>query len=207
VVGCDKPVTRPALGWCEMHYYRNRRHGSVDVATVRPSRVIRKVDRGYVALLLPDHPLANDKWVYEHRKILYDTLGSGPQECWWCGIEVCWESGLQVDHLDHDRSNNDPSNLVPSCQPCNQGRGAGSNPENWAVSMATRRILRRHADEFAAEIELMRERLAAVPAEHKAHGAPKPAARILSAAKAAYEEVVVGHPRGRWQGGPPKLTR
>lgn len=31
---------------------------------------------------------------------------------------------LVVDHVDHDRSNNDRDNLVPSCQRCNANRGS-----------------------------------------------------------------------------------
>jgi hypothetical protein len=168
------------------------------IGMVRPARVHRRTDRGYVLLRLPEHPLAHDGWVYEHRHVLYEGLGPGPQECWWCGIEVKWENGLQVDHLDHDRSNNDPANLVPSCQPCNQGRGVGTQPENWAISLATRRVLRRHANEFKAEMDPIRARLTAVPAELQGDGENKRAARMLYAAKAAYEKAVSGRARGRW---------
>lgn len=33
-------------------------------------------------------------------------------------------NALVVDHVDHDRSNNDRDNLVPSCQRCNANRGS-----------------------------------------------------------------------------------
>jgi HNH endonuclease len=202
VRGCEKPISRPALGLCEMHFYRQYGHGSVHVETVRPARVFRRLDRGYVLLRIPGHPLANGDWVYEHRCVLYEQLGSGPQECWWCGIEVRWDNGLQVDHLDHDRSNNDPANLVPSCQACNMGRGAGCDPEGWAISMAIRRIVRRHADEFKREVRVLRARLEAVP--YASEAKPRnPAQQVRYAARAAYEEVVKGRPRGRWQKGGP----
>lgn len=81
-----------------------------------------------------DHPLATTgSVVMEHRKVLFDTIGPGPHECHWnetygCGrISLEW-GGLQgdslcVDHLDHDRTNNAPENLVPSCIACNLRRG------------------------------------------------------------------------------------
>ena len=194
VRGCDKAISRPALGWCEMHYYRQYRHGSVDVATIRPRRVRRRVDRGYVRLYVPDHPLANGGWVYEHRLVLYEVLGPAPQECWWCGVEVRWGETLQVDHLDADRSNNDAANLVPSCQPCNQGRGTGCDPHAWSISMAARRVLRRHAGEFTDEVERIRDRLRAVP---DAPRAPTNAQQLLGAVRAAYDEAYTGKPRGR----------
>ena len=79
------------------------------------------------------HPLAHRGAVREHRKVLYDAVGPGPHECHWnetygCGrISLEW-GGLQgdslcVDHLDHDRTNNAPENLVPSCIACNLRRG------------------------------------------------------------------------------------
>lgn len=62
----------------------------------------------------------------EHRKVLYDEIGPGPHECYWgCGRVLSWggKSGINVDHLDDDKLNNDPDNLVPSCGPCNRQRG------------------------------------------------------------------------------------
>jgi HNH endonuclease len=126
--------------------------------------------------------------VYEHRYVLYERLGDGPQQCWWCGREVRWKKDLDVDHLDYDKSNNDPANLVPSCRACNIGRGAGCDRKGWAISMATRRVLRRHAKEFRREVEIMRARLEAVPATGNVS---KERARVQQAgraARSAYEE-------------------
>lgn len=46
-----------------------------------------------------------------------------------CQMLVCWDltfpqdpTALVVDHLDHDGLNNDATNLVPSCGPCNLAR-------------------------------------------------------------------------------------
>lgn len=71
-----------------------------------------------------DHPLANGEgMVAEHRKVLFDKIGPGPHLCHWgCGRELDWGGcgGIQADHLDGIKDNNDPKNLVPSCQSCNR---------------------------------------------------------------------------------------
>lgn len=62
---------------------------------------------------------------YEHRIVLYDTIGDGPHQCPECGIAINWnqprgsEHNLEVDHIDWDRQNNHPDNLRPICRPCN----------------------------------------------------------------------------------------
>lgn len=72
-----------------------------------------------------EHPLAIRGAVAEHRKVLYDKIGPGPHPCHWCRKMLYWggHDGICVDHLDDDKSNNDPENLVPSCSPCNSLRG------------------------------------------------------------------------------------
>lgn len=73
-----------------------------------------------------DHPLASKNGdVGEHRMVLYDKIGPGPHPCYWgCGKLLEWGGleGIIADHVDHDKSNNDPANLVPSCNPCNWRR-------------------------------------------------------------------------------------
>jgi hypothetical protein len=77
---------------------------------------------------LAGHPLADKQGrVYEHRAVLYDAIGPGPHSCHWCGTEVDWlprgtDGCLQSDHVNGDRFDNQPSNLVPSCGPCNATR-------------------------------------------------------------------------------------
>lgn len=69
------------------------------------------------------HPLASKKGqLAEHRKVLYDKIGVGPHPCHWCGKLLVWGGilGLNVDHLDGDKLNNDSENLVPSCCGCNR---------------------------------------------------------------------------------------
>lgn len=76
-----------------------------------------------------EHPLVQkDGCIYEHIKVLYDKIGPGPHLCYWkCGRQLTWGGGSQlgicVDHLDRDRLNNDPQNLVPSCRIENITRG------------------------------------------------------------------------------------
>ncbi len=73
------------------------------------------------------HPIAfGDGTVLEHRFVLYEKIGPGPHPCHWaCGAILDWggPSGINVDHLDDDKLNNDPDNLVPSCGNCNRHRG------------------------------------------------------------------------------------
>lgn len=90
------------------------------------------IDRdGYKVLygsLIAGHPLSSgkkDEAIGEHRVVLYNKIGHGPHKCWWCGVEIEWKSSdirrsIHSDHLDGDTLNNDPSNLVPSCQRCNR---------------------------------------------------------------------------------------
>lgn len=75
------------------------------------------------------HPLARGvrQIAYVHRVVLYDAIGPGIHPCHWCGREVDWNGQrirrLVVDHVDGDTWNNTRENLVPSCYPCNTGRG------------------------------------------------------------------------------------
>lgn len=66
----------------------------------------------------------------KHRLVLYREIGPGWHRCHHCGRLVTWdhhhgvqpETALVVDHLDWDRLNNDPANLVPACNDCNARR-------------------------------------------------------------------------------------
>ena len=80
-----------------------------------------------------DHPLATSGGVVgEHRAALYTRIGPGPHPCHWrdlygCGrTELEWGgrggNSISADHLDHERLNNHPENMVPSCSSCNTKR-------------------------------------------------------------------------------------
>lgn len=112
--------------WCDKHYGRLRVNGTLDLK-VTPRKAGGLTDAGYVWVLDPTHPLAKGGRVYLHRKVLYDLIGPGPHQCRWCERDVTWggmrDGGLVADHLDGDKSNNEPENLVPACNPCNTLRG------------------------------------------------------------------------------------
>jgi hypothetical protein len=117
---CDRVVV--GFDYCHMHYQRWKRHGNVDAG--RPHRHMKE---GYVQVYRPDHALANARgYVPEHRLVLFDKIGPGTHSCHWCGIGLEWRgrgrAALIADHLDENKVNNDPSNLVPSCTPCNGNR-------------------------------------------------------------------------------------
>lgn len=79
-----------------------------------------------------EHPLADSVSgeLLEHRKVLWEKLGCESVDCehgchWNCGRVLTWggREGIHVDHLDEDKLNNDPENLVVSCFACNIRRG------------------------------------------------------------------------------------
>jgi len=81
----------------------------------------------YMTAARPHHPTAHaDGRVRIHRAVLYDAIGPGVHACHWCRTEVEWFAAggreLVADHLDEDTWNNNPSNLVASCQGCNASR-------------------------------------------------------------------------------------
>ena len=95
----------------------------------------------YATIRVPvTHPLASKNASYQpgpgtvqmwkHRYVLFAKIGYGPHWCHWCGKNVNWQPGkrggggrcLVVDHVDDDRTNNDPANLVASCTGCNVHR-------------------------------------------------------------------------------------
>lgn len=87
--------------------------------------------RGTMPQHLRPHPVEDSRHrFYLHRAVLYDAIGAGPHGCQWCEWEgLQWGLGSQdvdnlvVDHVDHDRSNNRRSNLVPTHAWCNNNRG------------------------------------------------------------------------------------
>jgi hypothetical protein len=119
-----------AHGFCQFHYKRQKRglpmSGALRTLHPKHYKVIRK----------PDHPLAcRDGRVSAHRIVLYDEIGDRRVPCFWCGVPLTWDSGLCVDHIDHDRHNNHPTNLVPSCNSCNAGRMLINSNSSTRVSI------------------------------------------------------------------------
>lgn len=120
IEGCTGKATRKAQH-CEKHYIRIRRTG---VATLRHAEGRYTTAAGYIKLLDQTHPLSDSKGhVYEHRHVAYvEHKGTCP-DCFWCGTTLQWQWAV-VDHLDERKDNNEPSNLVVSCNDCNRSRGA-----------------------------------------------------------------------------------
>jgi hypothetical protein len=124
--GCTNPQGY-SNGICNSCYYRWRRTGTLERRTWKRRR---QHSNGYIVLISPQHPLATPRagLVYEHRKVLYDTIGPGSHPCHWCGVMVEWRIGtcrkgtLVADHLDGNKTNNDPRNLVAACNQCNVDR-------------------------------------------------------------------------------------
>jgi hypothetical protein len=96
----------------------------------RPAAAGSTIDKdGYRILTMQQgHPLATPNGgLAEHRKVLYAKIGSGEHQCNWCGRAIRWRAEMRredicVDHLDEDKLNNEPENLVPSCFQCNWDR-------------------------------------------------------------------------------------
>lgn len=151
IQGCTKAARQ--RGWCPMHYERWRTKGHPEVQRARKGCVDAG---GYIVRRLTyNHPLADRTGrTYEHRVVLFACIGDGVHACHWCLKPVSWsDRTLHVDHLDDDRTNNNPSNLVPSCLGCNSGRanagrarrdhaGGGQTPPNSGREGAVRRETR-----------------------------------------------------------------
>lgn len=85
---------------------------------------------GYRHVQIKSHPICPPSGrLPEHRLILYNKIGPGKHLCHWCNAEIYWSVGrravpgdIVADHLDGNRLNNDPGNIVPSCSICNLKR-------------------------------------------------------------------------------------
>lgn len=119
--GCTNGATRVKAGLCEKHYCRVRRGAPL----TDPKRSYKYVTKaGYIILLRSEHPLAmSEGRVAEHRIVAYEKHEGKCPSCFWCALSLSWEDAV-VDHLDEDKQNNKPTNLVVSCNRCNRARGA-----------------------------------------------------------------------------------
>lgn len=136
VEGCEHKSRSASTGYCEMHYWRVRRNGSLDA--LQPKDVLPH-SHGYLLLYAPDHPLRKGKAgsrEYQHRVVFYDEYGEGPFRCHWCDMVVTW-SDMDVDHVNAKRDDNDINNLVPSCHSCNIKRGIPAMTASVRASRAT----------------------------------------------------------------------
>ena len=130
VATCQRP---PHKGrHCSMHAERLRRKGHVGgVEPIRrPNLAGSLTNAGYFTLTGVKHPLAGAQGkLLVNRLVLFEKIGPGGHPCHWCGRPLVWRKGrvkadsILADHLDEDRTNNEPDNLVAACNACNTTRG------------------------------------------------------------------------------------
>lgn len=124
-VGCSgKVVFRIDAGLCERCYCHIRRTGQswTDPGPRTYKRTMRP--DGYVVVRTPGHPLARaDGALSEHRRVAYDVRAGVCEPCYWCRTPLSWDDAV-IDHLNENRSDNRPENLVVSCNDCNRARGS-----------------------------------------------------------------------------------
>ena len=141
------PEIRKKLGqyertpeWLERNSSRQRGRCT---QTGEPARGFFYNKKGYKILTgQQGHPIAtSNHQVPEHRKVLYDKIGPGVHQCTWCNRDLEWtrgRPGIWADHLDGNKTNNVPENLVPSCWLCNFRRGRAGNPTDWVTDVRSR---------------------------------------------------------------------
>jgi hypothetical protein len=121
VEGCKGKANRIKFGLCESCYYRLRRTGTTKKKIAKYKYITKA---GYIKVKLPDHPLAEKGGnIFEHRQVFYDNNKDKPLICFWCEETLTWKN-VKIDHLNNNKSDNQPSNLVASCNDCNRARGA-----------------------------------------------------------------------------------
>lgn len=131
VEGCEGKVR--SLGLCYAHYMRFYRNGTTEFKR-SPKPYIHS--GGYRLIPAKGHFLSRgSSHAYEHRINFHTENGDGPFKCNWCGKDVTWDD-MDVDHLDTIKTNNDPSNLVASCPPCNRGRSKENRLASLVKSVA-----------------------------------------------------------------------
>lgn len=101
------------------------------------------IQLGYRVVWDQAHPLSDKRGrVLEHRKIMFDIFGWGPHPCFYCHTFLPFRTGrkrkgllgIEIDHLDGDRANNDPLNMVFTCTGCNTRKSQKGNHRAAAVA-------------------------------------------------------------------------
>ncbi|MDF2995271.1 MAG: hypothetical protein K0R27_908 [Xanthobacteraceae bacterium] len=114
---------------CSKHYFRKYRGRPLEL---KDSAERRYHSKGYILVPAAGHPLASNGYAYEHRKIFYDAHPAGPFACHYCDDELVWDpepsgaNGVLISHLDGDKTNNNLSNLAPTCSICSRARSRHS---------------------------------------------------------------------------------
>jgi hypothetical protein len=117
---CEQLACRVSHQLCEKHYGRMRR--GVSMAD-QPVLGRYRTGAGYIKILDRDHPLADmNGHLAEHRQVMHAAHDGVCPSCYWCGQPLQWKAAV-VDHLNEVKDDNEPSNLVVSCNGCNRARG------------------------------------------------------------------------------------
>lgn len=119
---CGKPFTpksKRATGrFCSLACYYKAGPRGPRKQTVNGKRMAHR----------PNHPIAPPSGTLSYSRIvLFDQIGFGPHDCFWCGTEIDWKYGLEpgtlvIDHLDFNTQNIWPENLVAACVNCKNRR-------------------------------------------------------------------------------------
>ena len=126
VDGCVRPLY--CRGKCLMHYNRELKGIEGGAEPLRRAFGTGSVNGdGYWVFHDSSHPLSNAQGkLLGHRAVLFDAIGAGVHPCHWCEKPLTWrgaaDARINGDHLDHNKLNNDISNLVVSCLDCNTKR-------------------------------------------------------------------------------------
>lgn len=159
VESCELPAKRQGAGMCEAHYMRMRRNGSTDSRYERMPETAGH-SHGYVRVKAKGHPRSlGASRAYAHRVAFTEANGEGPFSCYWCQKAVTW-ADMHVDHLNDDKQDNRPVNLVAACGVCNQQRGhhkvMAKHRAKTGISFAGRTLT---IQEWADDIGISREAL------------------------------------------------
>ena len=125
ISGCGRHIPISGAKFCMMHAARLSRKGNLGSAGYAKGggHADYLGSDGYVLEFNSQHPAACSGRIRQHQRIFYDKHPADtPLICYWCGCNLRWDN-FHVDHLDNDRSNNDPENLEASCETCNPQRG------------------------------------------------------------------------------------
>jgi hypothetical protein len=111
------------------------------------SKISSFKQNGYVVVIDHGHPLADFRGrVPQHRKVMFDLFDGGPLKCSFCDLVLPFRTGrkqagqenwgIEIDHIDADRTNNDILNLAPVC-PSHQTRSGmqGSHQQMYGLSV------------------------------------------------------------------------
>ena len=119
--GCEKPRYQ-GNSLCVTHNGRRFKYGDTSVTKSRIGTEWEQ-SHGYKLRGASAHPLADKRGAaYTHRLVLFEKVGDGTHPCHWCNTSLTWGINLTTDHLNDDRADNRPANLVPCCQSCNARR-------------------------------------------------------------------------------------